>query len=103
MSVDVQSHLSHMGDVAGADGSAVDDFKTAWVLEGVQRQIIVLCEVFVDEGEARGTAIDLGVCIKTAGWVFNSALHDQMMTVNLCCWRPSHGGTGNTNNWSLAG
>ena len=58
MSIDVQAHLGHVGNVSRVDGSAVDNLETAGILEGVQRKVVLLCKVFVDKSEARGAAVD---------------------------------------------
>ena len=56
--IDVQAHLGHMGDVSRVDGSTVDNLEAAGVLKGVQREIVLLREVFVDKSEAGSTAVD---------------------------------------------
>ena len=44
---------------------------------------MALRQVFIVEGEARGTAIDQGVCILASGDVFNSALDDRVVAIKL--------------------
>ena len=63
MSVDVQAYLGHVGDVSRVDGSTVDNFETAGVPEGVQREVVLPREVFVDESKPGGTAVDQRVGI----------------------------------------
>ena len=63
MSIDVEAYFGHVSDVARVNGSAIDNLQMAWVPQGVQRQVMVLCEVFVDEGKTGGSIIDQGVCV----------------------------------------
>ena len=58
MSVDVQAHLGHVGNVSRVDWSAVDNLETAGVPKGVQREVVLLGEVLVDKGKAGGTTVD---------------------------------------------
>ena len=86
-----------MADIARVNRSAVDNLVTAWILEEVQREVMVLRNVLVDECEAGGATVDQGVGIQTARRVLNSALNDQLMTIELRYLSTLHGSTGYPN------
>ena len=58
VSVDVQAHLGHVGNVCRVDRSTVDNLETAGVPKGVQWEVVLLREVLVDKGKPGGTAVD---------------------------------------------